>query len=527
MTEIDLDLLAQIPEEARLALFAQLTLVERQAIEDALLARLAGIDPLAGMPWPEWNATVAPHFVDADYAPCHEQFWAWLDTITPDVSPRPFMAIWPRGLAKSTTAELAVAKLGCRGLRSYALVVSHTQDQADDHVGNIAAILESEAIAKHYPAMGAVKLNKYGSSQGWRRNRIRTASGFTVDAIGLDVSRRGAKLEHQRPDILVLDDVDDTHASISVVQKNIETISQVFIPALTPNAVIMMAQNIVAAAGIAARIADGRTKMMIGAIKSGPFPAVDGLEFEMYFDTDPATGERVEACRITAGTPVWPGRFGIAECERQIAAMGPDAYMIECQQDVSERPGAIWRKDEIDHVSPDAVPELEVVVVGIDPNKTGRGDDAGVVVVGRARIDGVLHAYVLADYSAMTVPSKWRDEAARAAIRHNAPTMVVEFAGLGEHAELTVKGSPLLEDFPVSVKEAKAKLGKKDRARPVWRKYIDKQVHHVGHMPYLEGQLTGWVPDQDPMSPGGLDALVHAVTHLLIDVSGAPNVGVG
>ena len=79
----------------------------------------------------------------------------------------------------------------------------------------------------------------------------------------------------------------------------------------------------------------------------------------------------------------------------------------------------------------------------------------------------------------------------------------------------------------MSVKEAKAKLGKKDRARPVWRKYIDKQVHHVGHMPYLEGQLTGWVPDQDPMSPGGLDALVHAVTHLLIDVSGAPNVGVG
>ena len=81
-------------------------------------------------------------------------------------------------------------------------------------------------------------------------------------------------------------------------------------------------------------------------------------------------------------------------------------------------------------------PSWTGVVVAVDPNKTGRGDDAGVVVVGRGQPDGqaVKHSYTLADFSDLTVPSEWRDVAVRAAHDYNCGAIIVERTGLGEHA---------------------------------------------------------------------------------------------
>jgi hypothetical protein len=317
--------------------------------------------------------------------------------------------------------------------------------------------------------------------------------------------------------MMVLDDIDDTHASLQVIEKNIRTITQALIPALLPNKVIILAQNVVAPNSIAAQLGDGSLDMLGGAIRSGPFPLVADME-----------AERVEGrWRITGGVPAWPGWMDLGRCEAQLLDMGMDAFQIECQQDTSERPGAVWRRSEISagRVDADQVPELDRVIVAVDPNKTGRSDDAGVVKIGRAWMNGEYHAFVLADDSRLESPSRWRDSAARSALTEpKAGAVVVEHAGLGEHAMLTVRSSPLWDGYPIAVYEANAKLGKADRARPVWRLYLDNRVHHVGSFPYLERQMTTWEPDHDPMSPGALDALVHGITHLLIDIRGAPQV---
>ena len=516
MTEFDAAGFTQLPDPVRAAIWDGLTMAERRAVKAAMLGAVAPFDPLADLDWREWNQTVAPTYFTADYAPHHVRFWEWTDSIGPD-RPDPFLELWPRGHTKSTCAELAVIKLGARRLRTYFLYVSHTQDQADDHVGTIGSIIESSRFAEYYPAMSEVKTGKFGSSKGWRRNRLRTASGFTVDALGLDVARRGAKLEETRPDGMVLDDIDDTHASSRVVERNIQTITQALIPALQPNKVIILAQNLVAPGSIAARLEDGRADMLGGAIKSGPFPAIED-----------AVIERVDGrWKITAGVPTWPAGMDLDQATAQLVDMGLDAFTIEVQQDTSERPGAIWKKSEIKYWPGGELPEFDRVVVTIDPNKTGRGDDAGVVVIGRFGLpDGRYGAVVLDDVSNLTAPSEWRDDGARAFIKWGAGAFVVEFAGLGEHAELTVKSSPLLEGRSVAVYEAKAKLGKKDRARAVWPYYTDGLVWHARPLPYLERQMTGWEPDQDPVSPGALDALAHGLTHLLIDHAGPPNVAV-
>jgi len=77
-----------------------------------------------------------------------------------------------------------------------------TQDQADGHVASIAAMMESSTVGLAYPDLGKPAVNKQGNTKGWRRNRIITASGFILDACGLDSAARGIKFEDQRPDFM-------------------------------------------------------------------------------------------------------------------------------------------------------------------------------------------------------------------------------------------------------------------------------------------------------------------------------------
>ena len=52
-------------------------------------------------------------------------------------------------------------------------------------------------------------VNKYGYSKGWNAQKLRTANGFNVLAFGLDTGARGVKLDNLRPDMIILDDIDE------------------------------------------------------------------------------------------------------------------------------------------------------------------------------------------------------------------------------------------------------------------------------------------------------------------------------
>ncbi len=67
----------------------------------------------------------------------------------------------------------------------------------------------------------------------------------------------------------------------------------------------------------------------------------------------------------------------------------------------------------------------------------------------------------------------------------------------------------------VPFKAVHASRGKDVRAEPVSTLYAEGRVHHVGHFPELEAEMTGWVPG-DPDSPNRLDALVWVMTELML-----------
>ena len=170
--------------------------------------------------------------------------------------------------------------------------------------------------------------------------------------------------------------------------------------------------------------------------------------------------------------------------------------------------GALWTQTLIDRHRVQQAPDLERIVVAIDPAVTASEDSdlTGIVTVGMA--DG--HYYVLGDLSLKGSPERW----ARAAVEeyHAAAgdLIVAEVNNGGDMVASVLR----TVDPDVPVKKVTATRGKQVRAQPVSALYEQGRVHHVGYFPELEEQLTTWTPE-DAKSPDRLDALVWGVTSLM------------
>jgi hypothetical protein len=456
--------------------------------------------------WEPWLERLFPHSVRAGFAPRHRRFWEWAWRITPTSDPEAFVGLWPRGGAKSSTAELGTVALGTRGKRRYALYVRDTQDRADDSVQNIAALLESASVARTYPEHAERSITKFGASKGWRRNRVRTAGGFTVDALGLDVAARGVKLEDQRPDLIIFDDVDGRLDSAETTKKKLTTITDSLLPAGTANCAVIFIQNLIIPNGVAAQLADGRATFLARRVVSGPEPAVLHLTTEKL-PPDPATG--VVRTVITGGTPTWAGQ-DLAACQSIIDRTSFGAFNRECQHNVREREGALWTVDLLNARRRATLPPggLKRIVVAVDPS--GGGAEIGIVAAGLGYDN---RGYVLADRTAKGAlgPAHWAHEAV--ALYHEllADVVAAEKNFGGDMVDFTLH----VADPAVPVKLVNASRGKAIRAEPVSTLYTDGRVDHVGDFPELEAELTGWAPG-DAWSPNRLDALVWALTELMI-----------
>lgn len=344
--------------------------------------------------WERWLPTLFPRHFPYPFGEHHAEFWGWVWAIRKGVRPRPFVAIWPRGGAKSTSAEAACVMLGARRARKYVLYVSGTQDQADDHVQNIGGMLESPQVEEYYPDLGSRKVGKYGASKGWRRNRVRTTSGFTVDAIGLDAAARGAKLDEDRPDFMIFDDLDGELDSPRTTQRKVKTLTYKLLPAGSSDLGVLANQNLILPDGIFSRLAHGHNGHMApsGAadflsdrIVSGPHPALRGMEVTQ----DEETGRFV----VTAGSPIWEGQDR-ARCQEMVDDMGYSAFLSECQHSVSDDPGGIFSHLSYRRCNWDDVPWGDIVKaeVWVDPavTSTDQSDSMGIQADAVAA-DGTLY----------------------------------------------------------------------------------------------------------------------------------------
>ena len=170
--------------------------------------------------------------------------------------------------------------------------------------------------------------------------------------------------------------------------------------------------------------------------------------------------------------------------------------------------GALWNEDVISRNRVFDCPELIRIIVSIDPATTNNkdSDETGIVVGGLAT-DG--KAYILEDASDKYTPNGWARKACELYYKYGADRVVAETNQGGDMVESTLRNY----DNDVSYKGVRASRGKYARAEPVAALYERNLVKHVGNFKGLEGQMTGWSPD-DGGSPDRIDALTWLITEL-------------
>lgn len=183
---------------------------------------------------------------------------------------------------------------------------------------------------------------------------------------------------------------------------------------------------------------------------------------------------------------------------------------------LEDDPRALWRRSRIDRDRVNAPPELDRIVVAVDPCvSSGRNADAcGIVVAGlvmgkEGAVDGTV--YVLADATVEGLgPNGWAERVVSAYRTYEADRVVAEVNQGGNLVRSTVHQV----DPGVAYRAVRATKDKRSRAEPVAAAYERGRVHHVGLFEELEDQLCSWTPESRK-SPDRLDALVWAVDELL------------
>lgn len=177
-------------------------------------------------------------------------------------------------------------------------------------------------------------------------------------------------------------------------------------------------------------------------------------------------------------------------------------------------PGALWTRAMIDDARRKVdLPDLQRVVVAIDPSGTAgeddEGDSIGIIVAAKG-VDG--RGYILADRSCKLSPDGWGRRAVAAYHEFSADRIIAErnFGGaMVEHVIRTV-------DKNVPYEEVVASRGKVIRAEPVAALYEQKRISHIGYFVELEDQMCAMTRDGYALdgSPDRLDAAVWALDYL-------------
>ncbi len=211
----------------------------------------------------------------------------------------------------------------------------------------------------------------------------------------------------------------------------------------------------------------------------------------------------------------------IAEMERRYgdSLLGRQELLGEI---VVETSGSLWRRDWIEAARVDHCPQLTRVVVAVDPpvTATAASDSCGLIVAGLGE-DG--RAYIAADRSLQgREPTVWA-RAAVACYREFMADRIVAEVNQGGDLVVTVLRQI---DATVAVRKVRATRGKWLRAEPVAALYAEGRVSHVGHFANLEAEMLAFGAGglSSGKSPDRMDALVWALTDLMIEPGGDPTI---
>lgn len=170
--------------------------------------------------------------------------------------------------------------------------------------------------------------------------------------------------------------------------------------------------------------------------------------------------------------------------------------------------GALFNATNIEQNRIEIAPELQRIVIAIDPSVTSKAssDETGIIVAGRG-VDN--HYYVLGDYSGIYSPDKWIKRAIDLYYKFEADRIVCEVNNGGDLIEKLIR----VQDVNIPYTSIRATRGKILRAEPVAALAEQSKIKFVGYFKELEEQMCQYTADTIK-SPDRLDAFVYAIMAL-------------
>jgi phage terminase large subunit-like protein len=201
--------------------------------------------------------------------------------------------------------------------------------------------------------------------------------------------------------------------------------------------------------------------------------------------------------------------LGAGVVEELRSSMGARLARQELEGELLEDvDGALWTQALIDAWTVEEFPDLDRLVIAVDPAVTSgeNADDTGVVVAGRTGSLG----YVLEDHTCHLAPQDAMAHVVRLYRELSVDAVIVETNNGGDYIPALLHTI----DPSVKVQTVRASRGKLTRAEPIAGLTENGRLRFVGGegLRSLFDQMTTYVPGES--SPDRLDAFVWAVTAL-------------
>ena len=288
--------------------------------------------------WRQWLITLFPFVFSDNFSDDHAKFWdhKWNVLMRlkqgEQVEPKELVTliILGRGMGKSTMAEVGALMRAALLGESYVLYVCSVDDQAREHISNIKYLIEhpDSRIAQYYPGLSEPKEQKFGGTDTWNKDVFITQSGAIFRAKGLNSSMRGLRVGTQRPNQIILDDIDDIKDSVAVAQNKINVIKASILPVASDNATIDFPQNLISEHSVLNQIYTGTSDALSDRTVIGVTKAFTHLN---------VTTEMIEGrMRHTIqpdSVPSWSG-FDIKKAQKFLNASGLNTFLAEYQNEL-------------------------------------------------------------------------------------------------------------------------------------------------------------------------------------------------
>jgi len=312
--------------------------------------------------------TYLPHYFSQAPAPFHYELVRFLEERGEVVTPAVVAA--PREFAKSTVCSFGyVLHQICFRKRHFIIIGSDTEDLASDLTGYLyLELLYNERLHQDFGEL--VRANKPVDD-------FVTTNHIRVKARGRGQRLRGLKHRQWRPDLIILDDLENdvNVRNPEIVQQILDWVQSAVYPALEPTGSLMIIGTIL-------RQRSALHQMLTSSEE--PF---------CHFR------RRIYRAIQEDGTSLWEARHPLKRLLLQKQLMGTVAFNREKMNEPTPV-GGLFREEWIHYYHPDSLKDRDLVVVGFfDPSLEtgGSADYKAVVTVGfspREMVFYVLDAFI-------------------------------------------------------------------------------------------------------------------------------------